>query len=253
VALETFTLRERPDLAQQAHRLNTEGWPTFLLHGDMTHWSSLFDDFADYQILFCEPADTLISLGHTIPFVWDGTPDDLPPTMAGIMDRAIRDRRDRSRPNTLSALAAIVTASHQRRGLSAQILRAMRSLAQERGMHSLVAPVRPTLKSAYPLTPIERYVRWKRDDGSLFDPWLRVHHRLGAEIMKLMPSALVVTGTVAEWEEWTGMRVPESGEYVVPGALQPVLIDRNRDVGRYEDPNVWMRHPVAWRATGDQA
>jgi hypothetical protein len=172
--------------------------------------------------------------------------------MAGIMDRAIRDRRDRSRPNTLSALAAIVTASHQRRGLSAQILRAMRSLAQERGMHSLVAPVRPTLKSAYPLTPIERYVRWKRDDGSLFDPWLRLHHRLGAGIMKLMPSALVVTGTVAELEEWTGMRIPESGEYVVPGALQPVLIDRNRDVGRYEDPNVWMRHPVAWRATGDQ-
>jgi hypothetical protein len=51
VAFETFTLRERPNLAQQAHRLNTEGWPTFLLHGDMTHWSSLFDDFADYQIL----------------------------------------------------------------------------------------------------------------------------------------------------------------------------------------------------------
>ena len=44
---------------------------------------------------------------------------------------------------------------------------------------------------------------------------------------------------------------PESGEYVIPGALQPVLIDRNRDAGRYEDPNVWMRHPVARRATDD--
>jgi hypothetical protein len=40
------------------------------------------------------------------------------------------------------------------------------------------------------------------------------------------------------------MRFPESGPYVVPGTLQPVRIDREQDEGRYEDPNVWMRHPV---------
>jgi hypothetical protein len=77
----------------------------------------------------------------------------------------------------------------------------MRSLAEERDMHSLVAPVRPTLKSAYPLTPFERYVGWKRADGAPFDPWLRVHHRLGAEFLEIMPKALVVTGTVSKWEE----------------------------------------------------
>jgi hypothetical protein len=38
------------------------------------------------------------------------------------------------------------------------------------------------------------------------------------------------------------MRFPESGNYVVPGALQPVEIDRERDEGVYEDPNVWMNH-----------
>ena len=31
---------------------------------------------------------------------------------------------------------------------------------------------------------------------------------------------------------------------VVPGALQPVVIDRERDEGRDEDPNVWMVHPL---------
>jgi len=121
----------------------------------------------------------------------------------------------------------------------------MRALAEERGMHSLVAPVRPTLKSSYPLTPFDRYVGWKWDDGTPFDPWLRVHHRLGAEFMKKMPRALVVTGTIPEWEEWTGMSFPESGAYVVPGALQPVQMDLERNEGRYEDPNVWMRHPTA--------
>jgi hypothetical protein len=40
------------------------------------------------------------------------------------------------------------------------------------------------------------------------------------------------------------MSFSESGPYVVPGALQPVRMDVDRNEGRYEDPNVWMRHPV---------
>jgi hypothetical protein len=57
-----------------------------------------------------------------------------------------------------------------------------------------------------------------------------------------MPDSLTVTGIVAEWEEWTGMISPEGGEYGVPGALQPIAIDREQDLGCYEDPSVWMRH-----------
>jgi hypothetical protein len=49
----------------------------------------------------------LISLGHTIPFVWNGAVDDLPSTMSGLMDRAMHTHRNRITPNTLSALAAL--------------------------------------------------------------------------------------------------------------------------------------------------
>ena len=244
MSLKITTLERRPKLAEQVGRLAEEGWPTFLLHGDTKHWDRLFDDFAEYQILFLEPAEEVIAVGHTGPLVWDGTPQGLPATMSELLERALRAHHDRSPPNTLSALAAIVTRSHQRRGLSAEILRAMRSLAAERGMHSLVAPVRPTLKSSYPLTRFEDYVGWKRDDGLPFDPWLRVHWRLGAESLKVAPATVTVTGTASEWEEWTGMSFPESGEYVVPGALQPITIDQEGGVGRYEDPNVWMLHKL---------
>jgi hypothetical protein len=109
-------------------------------------------------------------------------------------------------------------------------------------MLSLIAPVRPTLQSSYPLTPCERYVEWKRDDDSPFDPWLRVHRRLSAESLTIMPDSLAMTGTVAEWEEWAGMISPGVGEYVGPGALQSIAIDREQDLGRCVDPNVWMRH-----------
>jgi hypothetical protein len=91
---------------------------------------------------------------------------------------------------------------------------------------------------------VERYVGWERDDGLPFDPWLRVHRRLGAEFLRVAPRSMVITGTISEWEEWTGMRFPESDAFVVPGALQPVVLELGRDLGSYEEPNVWMRHPV---------
>jgi hypothetical protein len=244
MTFETTTLERRPELADQVNRLAGEAWPAFMLHADTPYWDSLFDTFARFQILFCDPADTLIALGHTIPFVWDGTLEDLPPKIDEVMERAIDTHGERRAPTALSALAALVSPEHQGRGLSLEILRSMRSLAAEHGMHSLVAPVRPTLKSLYPLTSIERYARWQRSDGAPFDPWLRVHWKLGAEYLNATPEATIITGTVAEWEEWTGMYFPESGEYVVSGALQPILIDREQNVGTYSDPNVWMRHSI---------
>ena len=92
---------------------------------------------------------------------------------------------------------------------------------------------------------LERYADWRREDGLPFDPWLRVHARLGADVLRPEPESLRITGTVAEWEEWTAMAFPESGQYVFPGGLAPVAIDREADVGAYWEPNVWMRHDVA--------
>jgi hypothetical protein len=54
-----------------------------------------------------------------------------------------------------------------------------------------------------------------------------------------------VPGRVDEWEAWAGLRFPESGRYVVPGALVPVEIDREADRGLYVEPNVWMLHSLA--------
>ena len=47
---------------------------------------------------------------------------------------------------------------------------------------------------------------------------------------------------MAEWESWTGMAFPVSGDYVFPEGLATVHIDRDADLGRYWEPNVWMEH-----------
>jgi len=70
-----------------------------------------------------------------------------------------------------------------------------------------------------PLTPIERCLSWRRQDGTHVDPWLRTHERLGADIVKVAPESTRISGNVSEWEEWTERALPESGTYVVPGAL----------------------------------
>jgi hypothetical protein len=121
----------------------------------------------------------------------------------------------------------------------------MLAIARAHGLLSLIAPVRPSWKERYPLMPIERYAAWRRDDGLPFDPWMRVHERLGADVLRPEPESLRITGAVEEWESWTAMAFPESGEYVFPQGLAPLTVDRESDRGSYWEPNVWMLHRIA--------
>jgi GNAT superfamily N-acetyltransferase len=245
--LKSYTLSERPRLEDEFERLAAAGWPRFLRQRDELglgrYWPSLFD-LSDFQLLLCDGADRVVAVGHTIPIEWDGTPAGLPESMVGVFQNARAASEKGRRPTALCALAALVSPEHRGQGLSSELITVMAALARQHGFRALVAPVRPTLKSSYPLAPMERYVRWTRADGAPLDPWIRVHWRRGAEIVRVVPRTLVIVGPVAQWEEWTEMAFPDSGPYVVPGALQPVLIDRERDEGRYEDPNVWMHHPI---------
>jgi GNAT superfamily N-acetyltransferase len=245
VPIKTFTLAEQPDREGDFEELADAGWPRFMRQHDElglgAYWPDLFTQWADFQLVVMEGLQTL-AVGHAIPISWDGTPADLPDGMAAILARAADDLAKDRRPTVLSALAALVAPAHRGKGVSTVLLRAMQDLARTTRLAALVAPVRPTLKERYPLAPMERYVTWTREDGGPIDPWMRTHWRLGAETIRVIPRAMVIAGTVADWEDWTDMRFPESGDYVVPGALQPVRIDRARDEGRYEDPNVWMRH-----------
>ena len=118
----------------------------------------------------------------------------------------------------------------------------MRGIVADHGLASLVAPVRPTEKHRYPLIAMERYASWRRADGSLFDPWLRTQERVGGIGAGVASESMTIRGSVAEWEDWTGLPIQETGSYPVPGALVPVEIDREGDMGVYVEPNYWMVH-----------
>jgi hypothetical protein len=121
----------------------------------------------------------------------------------------------------------------------------MAATARTEGFEWLIAPVRPNWKHRYPLTPIQRYASWVREDGQPLDPWLRVHTRAGGTIAAPIPESMRISGSVADWETWTGMAFPESGEYVFPDGQATVTIDREGDLGAYWEPNVWVVHAVS--------
>jgi hypothetical protein len=171
---------------------------------------------------------------------WDGSVEDLP---AGI-DGAIARGFDEGDANVLCALVIMVPRSEQSRGISRLAVEGMIEIARRHGLGAVIAPVRPNWKERYPLVPIERYAMWTREDGLPFDPWMRVHTRLGAGVLKPEPQSLHITGRVADWEEWVGMPFPETGDYVFPQGLATVRIDREADRGEYWEPNVWMRHAL---------
>ena len=64
-------------------------------------------------------------------------------------------------------------------------------------------------------------------------------------MVRAAPRSMVVRGSVADWETWTGLSFPDSGPYIVPTASSPVMIDRERDEGTYFDENVWIVHDLA--------
>lgn len=244
--LAAYTWAERPDLVERAEALERELWPEHNLHSDAedAYWSCLGETFANFQFVVVDErhADEVVAEGHSIPCLWDGTVEGLPAGFDGVIEGGARLRGTGARPTTLCALAIEISPSRQGGGLSSRMLRAMAALGVVHGLSDVIVPVRPSLKEHYPLIPIERYARWRRPDGLPFDPWMRVHARLGGEMLRPEPRSLRITGTVAEWESWTGLAFPDSGEYTFPRGLAPVSIDREGDRGTYFEPNVWTRH-----------
>jgi GNAT superfamily N-acetyltransferase len=244
VTLHFPTRAERTGRQPHIASLDAQVWPEFMYHDAVL--GRLFGRVVDEhpEFLFYawdDEREEVVGAGHAIPAAWDGVVASLPD---GGIDAVVEARfaDAAALPTVLCALQIVIAPEYRSQGLSRRMIERMAEIGRDHGLDTLIAPVRPTLKHRYPLTPIERYLSWRLQDGTHFDPWLRTHERLGAAIAKAAPESMTVSGTVAEWEEWAELAMPESGAYIVPGALVPVQIDRERDQGVYEEPNVWMVH-----------
>ncbi len=240
MSLRFFTYAERPELRGRSGSLR-EAWPPFMLESPVSNerWHLLYENFGAFQFwLVDEATDEVVAEGNSLPTRLD---------LAHLPDRGWEHVIEHAtsgeeEPTLVSAIQVLVDRNRHGSGLSGLMLGEMRRIARDAGFRDLVAPVRPSLKSRYPLTPIGEYITWTTEEALPFDPWLRVHARAGATIEKVCAESMVIPGTIADWQEWTGMQFPASGTYVVPGALEPVEMDLAADRGVYVEPNVWMHH-----------
>ena len=242
------SLAEDPSLRRPMGALNVSVWPNFMVEGGdaaaADNWDRLFEQWPEYQHCLFDADGRLVAAHNSAPLAWDGTHDDLPDGWDDQLVRSAADEDAARAVDTLGAIQIVVDPEVQGSRLSGVMVEAMRANARAHGLRALIACVRPTLKAKYPLTPIERYATWTRDDGLPFDPWIRLHVRLGGRIVRPSPHSMTYRGTLAEWEAWTGMAFPESGPYVLEGAAAPLTIDREHEEGVYYDPNVWVVHTL---------
>lgn len=252
--LVVATLAERPDLRGKVFGPEIQSaLPEFARHDPIAvlyYGNAALERYLDYTLVAVDPAepDRPVARAFCVPFAFrDGTPgrEALPD---GGWDAVIRwaheDHCAQRRPNAVSALEIMVTPRLQGQGVSQMMLKAMRDNARRLGFHELWAPLRPTEKDKEPLTPFAQYVR-RRADGQPHDAWVRTHVRAGAEIVKVAPRSIVIPGSLAEWREWTGLPLDQSGPAIVPGALNPIYVSLEQDHAVYVEPNLWVRHPLS--------
>jgi GNAT superfamily N-acetyltransferase len=222
-------------------------WPKFMLHDPAANLlTNCYEELPDFQFVLVDPVSgESAALGNSAPLAYSGQMSGLPDRgWDWAITKAIDDLHTGGNVNLLCALQVVVFRPYKGKGISSLVVRAMKENGRRHGLSEMIAPVRPTLKHIYPLTPIEDYVEEKDDDGYPFDPWLRVHVKLGGRIVKPCHKSMQIAGRVAEWERWTGQSFPSSGKHIVPFALEPVEINLERDLGTYIEPNVWVYHPA---------
>ncbi len=244
--LKLITPASCPDYRRAVAPLAEACWPEFMLNDPIAdkYWSRLFDYFSDYQFgLLDEHTGRAAAMGNSVPLCWKGSLVDLPERgWDWAFQQAAEDHEAGRVRNVQCAIQVAIDPTYRGRGLSARLVQDMRAIGKALGFHQLIAPVRPSQKADYPLSDIDRYVTWIDSHGLPFDAWLRVHARLGAEIVKVCHQSMTIDGTLQDWRQWTGLSFPESGAYYVPGALNPVEVDIRADRGVYVEPNVWMVH-----------
>lgn len=238
------TRADSPELRKAAIAIEQSAWNSLgflnFTRSHFEHYDALLEEFADYQICLVDRETGYpVAVGVCVPFACKG-PDDLSPEgWDWVVDSA--SRKD-VKPNMLGGLGISVPQVHRSKGLARQVIAAMHNIAVERGLDGVVIPVRPTAKARHPHVPIEEYMGWTDDTGRPYDPWLRSHLAAGGKVVGMATRSMVVEEPVAFWETWSGKQFADSGNYALPGALTPVSIKLEKDLGRYEEPNVWFAY-----------
>jgi GNAT superfamily N-acetyltransferase len=216
-------------------------WPTFNQLAD----GSIGIDYDPNLHLVAQIKDTgqLVATIDAIEIDWDGNPDTLPKRgwTEIIEDGLIREELDQEiQTDWVAALGTSVLPDYQKFGLSKKLLEELIKKAKALGYKGMIAPVRPIYRFRMPDLTINEYSQVRLDNGEHFDPWLRIHERIGGKIIGVCPASAVFSAPLNDWQDWSKMKLPESGRLLVPNAIN--YLEIKDGVGVLKEDSVWVLH-----------
>ncbi len=243
------TRADDPNLKKAAAAIEQAAWSELgYLNFTRPHYelyAELLDRYADYQLCLVDTQRGYpVAVANCVPLCVTDI-DDLPPEGWDWVVETAAARKPGVPANMLGALAISVPVVHRAKGYARTMIEALVALAAIRGLDGLIAPVRPSAKADHPRVSIEDYITWTDSNGRPFDPWLRSHMAAGGRLVGPCSRSMVVEEHVGFWESWSRQSFAASGRYEVDGALVPVEIDLDRQLGRYEEPNVWVAYQAS--------
>lgn len=242
VLANVVTIAMRPELVDAVDRLVASNLPPFMLWESPGNWRwhHIYAMHPEDQLVVLDDDGDVAAALNTVPARWDGAIEDLPSGFDDVVVAATDDMR--SVTNATCLLSMSIRRDRRGRGLAEGMIDEVRRRARSVGRSTVIAPIRPTRKAAYPMVPIEHYVRWQREDGRPFDPWLRIHRACGGRHLGVAHRSLTIRQPVERWSDATGLRMKQPGSYVVDGALVPVEVADG--IGVYAEPNLWVAYDV---------
>jgi len=190
----------------------------------------------------------LIGHGIATRIEWNGNPRQLPRGWQGAVRECFQNHAGKqNRCNTHVGLFIKVEDEHRGHQWAERILEEMKRVGRSSGLSTLVIPLRlpKHYEREYAELPIERLADLRRDDGEHLDHWLRLHLRLGAEIIGFSNAshqhAMNLDDFTRQFEcgslDGTGYHlVAQHGEWY------RAFVDLERDFALINQSCVWVRH-----------
>jgi hypothetical protein len=242
-------LSARPDLRAAADALVAANLPVFLTWASPGNWRwhRVYELYPQFQLAALDANGALVAAVHSVPLAWD---DDcaLPLGYDDVLIKTTTAPVELASAAAICLLSISVRKDARRTGLAEELIATIKDRAFAERYWAVIAPLRPTRKSIYPWIDMATYLTWKTDEGEVFDPWLRLHLAMGAQVLGIAERSLVIRQPRTRWERITGHDMSAPALYVVEGALVPVEIDV-AGYGTYAEPNIW----IGYRADGRKA
>ncbi len=192
----------------------------------------------------------LIAHGITTRLNWDGNPDTLPRGWTGAVRASYEQTTiGAERPNTLIGLFIFAENAFREHGWAVEVAEQMKRLAAESQLQHLIIPLRLPTRYEWQNArlPYEEFAFLKRDDGQYNDHWLRLHVRLGAEVIAtcdvshqhaLHPDDLV--------RQFQCGAIDRTGEHLVRlnDEYYNAFIDLERGYAVINEGCVWVRYVI---------